>query len=214
MIMIVLVRIVRTVLKDWVWGRHTENALVQANTGLMFAKFSRARPHWLWTAGISASAAILLAAPTSWFEWLLVSLISIGLIGTHIVVSRIGTGRSQDTVRASWMPASVVTAALAFALVGFTPSPVLRDGVADRRRIARMGAATLAFAVVCYFVVARTTGAPIASVAAETSLLVLASTLVPVHPLDGSALELRRSTETVITFALAGAAVLLAVDLV
>ncbi|WP_315092773.1 tetratricopeptide repeat protein [uncultured Cellulomonas sp.] len=171
------------------------------------------RPAWYWMAGLGVAAAWWLSDTYGWWVQVLALALILGLFGTHMVVSRIAGGRQDPIVRSTSVPATTLAGLLTAVGVGFTPPPVVQDGIA-RVRAVRVAAAALGLIAVLSFVVSRTTGAPLASVAAGASLLVASSTLVPVNPIDGALLGLGKWREAAITLVLAVGTVILAFHLV
>jgi hypothetical protein len=102
----------------------------------------------------------------------------------------------------SFLPASFVTLILAPFGLGFAPPPPLADTGATAA-VRRSGVIVLGVVALTYCLSAWTTAVPVARTCATAALILLSSALVPITPLDGAHLGLKKWADLAITLALA-----------
>lgn len=172
-------------------------------------RLGRARPPWFWMAGVSAGAAVLLSGSVRPIEWVVVSVGVVALLGLHLLVAG-GALTDGWPARATWVPAVGLTTILAVFGLGFAPPPVVRDDSHVATKPIRLASLALGVATALYVVTALVTAAPATSAIAASGLVVISSALMPIRPLDGAWLSLRRGGELASSAALAGGAVIFA----
>lgn len=132
------------------------------------------------------------------------------LLGAHALAPRL-MAPGQVVRQTSFLPASLLTPVLAFFGLGFAPpAPMDTTSGGIATGIKRSGLAILAVLTVVFGVTAWLTGVPVARSAAVAALVLATSALVPVSPLDGAELSLRRSSEIAVTIVIGAATLLVA----
>jgi tetratricopeptide (TPR) repeat protein len=206
LVAMLIFRMAWTLGADKIIERAIETVLKGGSAGLppqWLRWITSARPHWSIMAAISGGVALWVAGLNGWLAWLLAALAVAGALGLHLLTT--GSVSASTTGRSSWPLASVVTGSLAPFGFGFAPPPVLRDESNARVLRVRIGALVLGGLATMYLALAWATSLPLASLLASAALLITSSALVPVRPLDGAWLSLKKVPEVLITVALAGA---------
>jgi tetratricopeptide (TPR) repeat protein len=214
LVIIIVLRVAWDLGKDWIAGTGAAKAMSSLRTSRHWPRWLTGRIHPMMTALVSLAALVWLTGPAGLGETIAVVASAGALLGLHTVIPHIlsDTPASDHT---SSLPASVVTAVLAPFGLGFAP-PAPLAGVNDQAptKVRWAGPISLAAMSVVFAGLAIATGVPITRALAMGALLVLSSALVPVHPLDGSRIDLGRWADLAVTLALAGGTILIALAVI
>jgi tetratricopeptide (TPR) repeat protein len=200
---------------DWLAGRWTEGALRTWRTqSTRWRRFFTARPPAIITTLVTLAALLWLAGPSGPAETITIGLTAAALLAAHALAPRLLQSTPAAT-HASFLPASLVTVLLAPFGLGFAPpAPLTTTEPGPALAARRAGVTVLGAAALLYCGVAWATGVPVARAGATAGLLILSSALVPISPLDGAHLGLKKWTDWAITLALAAFTVLFALGII
>ena len=175
-------------------------------------RFLNGRIAAAWTTLITFAALLWLAGVSGWREYALVGMGFAALLTIHSLAPRFATTLAEP--HTSVLPASLITVVLAPFGIAFTPPAPLVDDDGIPLWARRSGVTALAAVAAVFCLVAWITAVPLIRAAATGCLVLVTSALVPVRPLDGSRLDLRRWMDWAITIALSTFTVLFALGVV
>lgn len=173
----------------------------------------RTRTHAVWA--VVACVAVMSGASVlshpQWMDlWVTAALGGLVLLPL-LVRHRLATRAHVELKVETWSPAVVVGAGTATIGFPYAPYPVLNEAVHWPRQVRWSAPITMAVILTIAFIVSWTTAAPTTSALSANALLLLASVLVPIRPLDGAELA-GRMRQFVLTSVLALGTVVLALN--
>jgi len=202
--------------------RTADTLLARAQQKSWFSFASRVanwRPHWIITTVISFAALVYVAGLSGRWEYGVGMVICAALLLSHMLAPGLAGQRYYDepvvVSHSSFLPASLVTLVTAPLGFGFAPpAPIAETDYQDPLSMNRAGIAIVSAAGLLYAAAAWYTGVPIARIAAMMCLILVASAFLPIRPLDGSILGLRRWITWALTIIMLGFTMLFALKII
>jgi len=217
LIAMIALRVGWAVGKDWFSGRWAEGAIRKWNmrSGVV-ARFKRWHPRPFITTVITLSALIFLGGSAGWIEVAFCAAVGSALLLLHAMVPRL-QAKDWQVRHVSFPSASLVTVLLTPFGLGFAPPAPLATmtSAVDTTPIwvRRVGLIAVGAATLLYAAGAWITAVPTARTATTIGLVLVSSALVPVNPLDGARLGLKRWIDLSITASLLAATILFALQI-
>ena|GEM_PF-3371943 len=226
MILIIVGRLAWTLGKSFFSERWATGALRTWRTKPGFlANLTRWGPHPIITTLITLGALLWLSSVSGLLETMIAGTIAVALLALHSFLPKLAqpsmAGYPTPTINHESSPAaSAITLLLAPFGLGFAPPAPMKthqglytDPTNPQHdwapvMVRRMGVIGVGTATLLVGVVASFTAVPLARVATLMGIILLSSALVPVNPLDGARLGLKRWIELVLTVLLIAVATL------
>ena len=213
-IALIALRIVWALFADWFTQTSIGKALrtVPAKLPKLWA-FTSHRSMPLWTTLVSLGSLIWLAGTSGWKEFTIVGIGFAALFALHATAPRL-VSRGIPQPHSSVLPASLITLILTPFGLGFAPPAPLVDDRSRSLVARRSGVFILALIGIVFCVVAGITSVPVIRAATVGCLILLTSALIPIKPLDGSQLDLKRWVGWIVTIAMGTYTVLFALGMI
>ena len=224
LIALIVLRVGWSLGQSWFGDRWAAGALRTWNTKAgPLARFTRWRPHPLLTTLVTAASLLWLSGTAGTLEVALCATVIASLLGLHAFTAHL-IARAEPVRHRSFPAASLVTLLLAPFGLGFTPPAPLaakQTPAEDTSAttdwtpvwIRRIGLITIGAAVLLFATGAWLTAVPAARTATTVTLTLISSALLPVHPLDGARLGVRKWIDLAISAALIAATILFALQI-
>ncbi len=207
-------RIVWALGSTWMVGNQLERTWRNASRSRRWAfRLWFWQPTPLLTSVVTLGALLMVTGVTGLRESLLVGVLIAAALALHAILPRLMT--AEPIRQGSFLPGSFITAGLAFVGVGFAPpAPFATTDNTLSARAHRIAIVALALVVVTYGVAAWMTGVPTARSLALAAMVLISSAMLPIPPLDGSGLGLRRWFEVLASMVVGAGTVALALGVV